>query len=273
MLTFNVWNNQGDARRTEMINREIIRLQPDLISLQEVIRTHEDNQLGRLLAGLDFSVTHQTDLQRYTPPFLEKYGGAAIASRWPHKCLEVIDGRTSGVNDVPWATLAASVAIPDLGDLLFIGTTSAWRLNAEIARERQALGVTDLDARHRTTLPSVIAGDFNSSPDAASIRYLTGLQSLEGRSAHYHDAWATAGEGEGLTWTTLNPNAADVIEQIVGQLRHGRRIDYIFLGGWDAHPRAKAKVVDIKLAFDKPIDGLWLSDHFGVLADIEISAA
>jgi len=33
-----------------------------------------------------------------------------------------------------------------------------------------------------TELPTIIAGDFNATPDAASIRYLAGRQSLGGRS-------------------------------------------------------------------------------------------
>ena len=52
--------------------------------------------------------------------------------------------------------------------------------------------ITDLDARHRASLPTLIAGDFNAAPDAASIRYLTGRQSIAGRSVHCHDAWETA---------------------------------------------------------------------------------
>jgi hypothetical protein len=27
------------------------------------------------------------------------------------------------------------------------------------------------------------------------------------------------------------------------------------------------------LAFDQPVDGIWLSDHFGVVADLEVSTA
>jgi endonuclease/exonuclease/phosphatase family metal-dependent hydrolase len=133
------------------------------------------------------------------------------------------------------------------------------------------MALTDLDSRHRTTLPTIIAGDFNAAPDAASIRYLAGLQSLDGKSVHYHDAWAVAGDGPGFTWTADNPNAARVIGQIVGQPRHGRRIDYIFVGGWDAHPKARASVLNIERVFDKPVNGVWLSDHYGVLADIEFS--
>jgi endonuclease/exonuclease/phosphatase family metal-dependent hydrolase len=143
-------------------------------------------------------------------------------------------------------------------------------LSAEAARERQALAITDLDARHRQALPTVIAGDFNAGPNAASIRYLTGRQSLDGRSVLYHDAWAVAGEGPGHTWTTENPNAKAGIDQIVGQPEYRERFDYVFIGGWDAHPKAHARVETAKLAFDRPIDGVWASDHFGVVVDLEI---
>lgn len=50
-------------------------------------------------------------------------------------------------------------------------------------------------------LPTIIAGDLNAGPDAASVRFLTGRQSLSGRSVHYHDAWPVAGDGPGHTWS------------------------------------------------------------------------
>jgi len=182
-----------------------------------------------------------------------------------------VDSRKSGANDVPWATLAVAVSLPDLGELLFIGATASWRLNAEAAREHQALDLADLDARHRRDLPTIIAGDFNASPDAASIRFLTGLQSLGGQSTHYHDAWAVAGEGSGMTWSTENPNARSGVEQIVGQDSHHRRIDYVLVGGRDAHPHISARVREASLAFDRPIDGVWPSDHFGVLVTLDVT--
>jgi hypothetical protein len=38
VLTLNVWNDEGTADRTALINHEIRRLKPDLISFQEVVR-------------------------------------------------------------------------------------------------------------------------------------------------------------------------------------------------------------------------------------------
>lgn len=67
--------------------------------------------------------------------------------------------RVVGVIDVPWATLAVVAELSRLGELLFIGATTAWRLGAEAARERQAMAIADLDMRHRRDLPTIIAGD------------------------------------------------------------------------------------------------------------------
>ncbi len=64
----------------------------------------------------------------------------------------------------PWCTLAALVPLPGKGDVLFIVATAGWCLDAEAARERQALAITDLDARHRTSLPTIIAGGFKPPP-------------------------------------------------------------------------------------------------------------
>src|SRR6266496_989921 len=262
VVTLNVWNEEADPRRIELINRELRRLEPDLVALQEVVHTDERRQLDRLLDGMDLPRTHQAEVMPTVLPHGERYGGTAVATRWQHRVVEVLDLRLAEAADVPWATLAVAVTLPGEGELLFIGATTAWRLDAESARERQVVALTDLDARHRTALPTIIAGDFNAAPDATSIRYLTGRQSLGGRSVQYHDAWEVAGEGPGYTWTVDNPNARSVIDQIVQQPNHRRRIDYVFVGSWGAHPRAHARVRTAALAFDRPVDGIWASDHF-----------
>ena len=154
--------------------------------------------------------------------------------------------------------------------MLFIAATRSGRLSAESARERQVVALTDLDVRHRKALPTIIAGDFNATPDAASIRYLAGLQSLGGRSVRYHDAWEIAGQGPGHTWSIDNPNAKSEIGAIVRQPDHRRRVDYVFVGSWDAHPTAVCEIRAASLVFDQPTDGVWLSDHFAVMADLEV---
>jgi endonuclease/exonuclease/phosphatase family metal-dependent hydrolase len=272
VVTLNVWNGEGDSRRTDLINREIHRLDPDLVAFQEVLQTDERRQLEELLAGTALHATHQRDVLGHPLPAEDRYGGTALASRWPHEIVETLDLRVAEAPDVPWCTLAAHVSVPDEGTLLFVATTTAWRLDAEAARERQVLALTDADARHRQQLPTIIAGDFNAAPDAASIRYMTGLQALSGRSVHYHDSWVVAGHGPGHTWTTKNPNAASVAEAIIRQAPEQRRIDYVFVGSWHAHPHAHARVLRAALMGDEPIDGVWASDHFGVVVDLDIGS-
>jgi endonuclease/exonuclease/phosphatase family metal-dependent hydrolase len=270
VVTLNVWNTEGDPRRAELINRELRRLDPDLVALVEVVKTPEWDQLAELLDGTGLHGTHELDVMATAPPDVEQYGGNALATRWPHRVVEELDLRLPDAPDLPWCTLAAAVPLPDEGDLLFIATCLAWRMEAESARERQAVAITDLDARHRTALPSIMAGDFNATPDAACMRYFTGLQSLGGRSAYYHDAWAVAGKGPGYTWTSDNPNTVPTIEVMVGPHEHHRRIDYVLVGGPEAHPQARCRIVAAELAFHEPVDSVWPSDHFGVVADLEL---
>lgn len=275
ILTMNAQNDAGDARRQRILNAGLRRLAPDFVSLQEVSSAPGPGpgrgQLDDLLAGTGLHGTHQAQALAYDLPFADRYGGAAVATRWPHRIVEVLDQRRADAPDVPWCTLAASVPVPGLGEVLFVGTTFSWRLNAESARERQAVALTDLDARHRGPLPTILAGDFNAEPEAASIRYLSGRQSLGGRSVHYHDAWAVAGDGPGYTWTDENEGAREEIAALVGQPGHRRRLDYVFVGSRDAHPGAGGRIESARLAFDHPTDGIWPSDHFGVLAEIDLT--
>lgn len=270
ILTMNVQNLEGDPRRQQLLNAEMRRLSPDLVALQEVVQGEDRRQLDELLTGTGLEATHQVQTLAYQPPWADRYGGTAIATRWTHEVVETLDLRLHDAPDMPWCTLAAVVDIPGEGEMLFISTTASWRLDAESARERQALALTDLDMRHRRALPTVIAGDFNAEPDAASIRFLTGRQSLAGHSVYYQDAWTAAGNGPGFTWTDANPAARAVIDQIVRQPNHARRIDYVLIGSAHAHSKAHCRVASAKVVFDHSSDGIWASDHFAVLVEADV---
>jgi hypothetical protein len=139
VLTFNVWNTEGDPRRLEIINHALRKLDPDLIAFQEVVQSPKNKMLDRLLDRLGLNATHQSEMQTFTPPFAERYGGSALATRCEHRAVEALDLRMAGAADVPWATLAAVVTLPGLGEMLFIAATAAWRPSAEAARERRVV--------------------------------------------------------------------------------------------------------------------------------------
>jgi endonuclease/exonuclease/phosphatase family metal-dependent hydrolase len=179
--------------------------------------------------------------------------------------LEGDDRRTKAINSEVRRIAPDLVSFQEV-----VATSDRKQLDAEAVREQQAIALTDLDARHRRELPTIIAGDFNATPDAASIRYLRGLQSLGGRSVQYHDAWEIAGSGPGYTWTTKNPNTQNVVDAVVRQPARHQRFDYVFIGSWHQHRNSYCQVRSAAVAFDQPIDGVWASDHYGVVVDVDI---
>lgn len=273
VLTFNVQNGAGDLARASLVSAALRDLRPDVVALQEVGYPGERDVLARMLDGTGLHGTHQADVLTSVPPFADRFGGTAVASRWPHAVLEAVDQRLPSAPRLPWYALAVSVPVPSVGSLLLIAPTSSWELSAEVAREQQAVRLSELDSQYRQELPTLIAGDLNASPSAASVRYLSGLQSLDGRSTHYHDAWSVAGSGgPGYTWSADNPRAAAEIETIVGQPNHHRRIDYVFVGTAMAHPAGRARVLSARVVFDSPVSGEWLSDHYGLLVELDVAA-
>ncbi len=109
----------------------------------------------------------------------------------------------------------------------------------------------------------MLLGDFNATPGSASIRFLTGAQSLQGTSVRYEDAWAAAHPDEpGHTFTPRNP----LVRAGQMPLERGRRIDYILIRSGPHGPLLD--VADCRLVFTEPVDGVWASDHFGVLAQL-----
>jgi Endonuclease/Exonuclease/phosphatase family len=97
--------------------------------------------------------------------------------------------------DYPGATLAAEVLAPgSLGRLLFVAHGLSYQWGAELERELQAEAAAQLVegfAKGRG-LPAVVAGDFNATSQASSVRFWSGRQSLGGTSVCYQDAWEPA---------------------------------------------------------------------------------
>jgi endonuclease/exonuclease/phosphatase family metal-dependent hydrolase len=112
VVTINVQNTEGDPRRLGLLSQELRRLDPDLVALQEVVDSSQRRQLDELLEGTELYGTHQAEVMSYAPPFSDRYGGNAVATRWPHRVAEVLDLRLAGAGDVPWCTLAVHVPLP-----------------------------------------------------------------------------------------------------------------------------------------------------------------
>src|SRR4029453_16030231 len=94
---------------------------------------------------------------------------------------------------------------------------------------------------------------------SSSIRFWTGKQSLDGTSVAYRDATDSQD-----TFTPDNP----LVTAGEMALETGRRIDYVMVRCGIHGP--SLAVTGARRVFDRPVDGVWPSDHFGVLADLAV---
>ena len=260
VLSLNLWNRSGPWElRAKRIREWIDRLDPDLIGFQEVLRGKGVD----LAAELIESRGYHSDFARAVPFWEdpEFAFGNAIASRWPLQArgeLRLPDGG-DGEKRV---ALSATVDSPH-GPISFTSTHLNWRLHHGQVRERQVVALCDWVRARRPEngFPPILVGDFNAEPESSEIRYVCGLQSLEGGSVHFRDAWRQAGSGgDGLTWSRRNDYAQPWLEP-------DRRIDYIFVGP-PILPSGIGNVETCRVVCDDTVDGVWPSDHFGVFAEL-----
>lgn len=246
--------------RRRVVAAGIATLAPDIVAFQEVVRTDGDDQLRDVL-GDEYHVFHQRGRS-------EDGVGASIASRWQFTVLREEDLHVApGGDPTGWigSLVVAEVAAPEpIGRVLFAHHKPTWQLNMEHVRERQAA----VSARVIEELVGgidrhvVLAGDFDAVPEAASMRFWTGKQSLDGMSVGYQDTWAALHPDDpGATFTPLNP-----LRSRSWNPRPPERIDYVLVRCGAIGPTLD--IAACELAFDGPIDGVWASDHFGVVADL-----
>jgi endonuclease/exonuclease/phosphatase family metal-dependent hydrolase len=263
VVTFNVlaWEHASGPERHEVIRRGLAELRPDIVALQEVTRTPERNQAVQLL-GAEFTILDH-------PGRSPNGVGACVASRWPLGRANILDLHISEeAGGLPWAAALATevLAPPPFGRLLIVHHKPNWQLDREHLREQQALTaacwVEDL-VSESPDMPVVVLGDFDAAPDAASIRFWTGRQSLDGKSVRYEDAWEATRAGEpGHTFAPHNP----LVPAGEMPLERGRRIDYVLVRSGSHGPLLN--VESCRLIFDQPVDDVWASDHFGLVADL-----
>ena len=259
VLTLNLWNNSGPYPARQRLLREWIeRLDPDLVGFQEALRGGDWDQVAELCEGLEYDLAYARASEFWLDPTLEV--GNAIASRWPIADREALE-LPHGDDAERRVALSVTVNAP-VGAVGFTVTHLQWKLHHGAVRERQVVALCDLALRRRPAdgFPPILAGDFNAEPDSTEIRYVQGLHSLDGRSVHFRDAWRVAGDGgPGFTWSTRHPYARASNEP-------NRRIDYVFCGypTWGG----RGRVERCRVVCDEERDGVWPTDHLGVLAEL-----
>jgi endonuclease/exonuclease/phosphatase family metal-dependent hydrolase len=263
ILTFNILSaDHADwERRREVARTELQAIRPDIVALQETTPGHGSDQALDLL-GAGYHVMEH-------PTHSEDQVGAVLASRWPFSAAHEID--LAVAPRVPSApAVVAELELPEpFGLMVVVHHGAAYQFG--YARERELQAVTC--ARFVEQLIAgrdahvLVLGDFNDDSDSASVRFWTGRQSLEGYSVAYLDAWeATHPADAGPTFSPANP----LVRAGQMPLELGRRIDYIMIRSGIHGPTLA--VADCQRVLDEPVNGVWASDHFGVIADLEVPA-
>jgi endonuclease/exonuclease/phosphatase family metal-dependent hydrolase len=256
VATLNIWNRGGPwDRRLPLIRDGLAALDADVIGLQEVLGfTGMPSQAHAIARGLGWNVFDALPWQVGGGLVI----GNSILSRHP-----LLDTRVLALPSPPDIdTRCAAFARVELphGPMPVFVTHLTFQLHLGHVRCAQVRAL----AEHVAALapidgpPPVLLGDFNADPDADEIRFLRGLTPLHGNSVYFADAWLAAA-GPGHTYDRRNPYALRSREP-------SKRIDYVFVRGPDRHLRGEP--IAARLALDEPRDGVWPSDHFGVVADI-----
>lgn len=265
VATLNIWNRSGPWKeRLKLIRRDLQDLQPAVLGLQEVLRLGQhsegssQNQAEEIAEGGGYEIAYGKAAD---------FGGGlefgnALLSRYPilESVVVPLPGAESGETR---SLLFCRVETPH-GQLPVFVTHLNWKLHHGAVRLRQIQFIVDevmtrapVDS---SKLPPVLMGDFNAEPESDEIRFLRGLATIDGRSVYFSDAWIAGGDdGPGATFDRKNRFAA---------LSHEppRRIDYIFVRGPDRKWRGEP--METRLVFTQSENGVWPSDHFGLVTDI-----
>jgi endonuclease/exonuclease/phosphatase family metal-dependent hydrolase len=273
IVTFNLWGDRAplDAR-LDSAAEGLAALAPDIVLLQEVRRGEGLECTGCSLAKrlgaawrCEFGLATTGPAGTWGPGSPAGEEGVAVLS--PHP---ISDAR---VAELPEARpvdrrvlLSARVNVG--GVEVAVHTTHLhWRLGDGMARERQVVAADELARAFATGVVHVVGGDFNSAPENDEIRFMTGACTLADRRTAWQDAWARGLRGtaeQGWTWAVRNPNT-----EWIRHLALDRRIDYLFVSPEERSGRGR--VLDARVVLDAPgANGVWPSDHFGVLADVQI---
>jgi endonuclease/exonuclease/phosphatase family metal-dependent hydrolase len=257
----------GWQERRGVLVSGLRELRPDLVALPEAVVNDDYDQVPDVL-GPDYHVAHQRERERGDGSDVEPGQGHSLASRWPLGEVRELDlhltPRTQGF---ACATLAAEVLAPEpFGTVVFSFHNPSWQLEFAHERELQAVAAArflDQFAADRGAAHVVVAADLDADPAAASVRFWTGRQALDGTSVCYRDAWESKHPAErGDTFGDPgNPLGVDWDWPF-------RRIDYILVRCGE-HGGPTLEITACERIFDHPAGGIWASDHYGLCADLQ----
>jgi endonuclease/exonuclease/phosphatase family metal-dependent hydrolase len=266
ILSWNLWWRYGPwQQRREAIAATLAGLRPDLCGLQEVWGAPGENLAADLAGRLGMHWCWAEAARGRGAGHEELSIGNAILSRWPIAAQAEVAlpaGELAGE-----ARVAVHACIEAPGGALPLFTTHlTYGVGRSQVRTEQVRRLAGFVAEHAAdcVYPPVVTGDLNAEPGSDEVRLLGGLLTAPAvPGLVLVDAWRYAEPGDpGFTWDHRNGYQA-------GTVLPDSRIDYILSG----LPRqGLGQVQSAGLGGTTPVDGVWPSDHFAVVADLRQEA-
>ncbi len=250
IASFNIWNsNQNYDIRMQLLSQKLNELQVDVIALQEV---RDETIVQKLSSSCDFpfySWTKYEDCQE----------GLAILSKYPIS-ESVTNSNKTRNNHIMSATLTVDDA--------------KWRitnvhLDWEHAHNKEFGIVEAVEMSEKVDCSySVMLGDFNAHPISSIHIFLSGQQSLHGKSTRWIDLAESFARRSGTSCEITmdffnNPRWKDDFLMDIPE-----RYDWILLKDVYSATTPPVKLTDFSVFGQEDIDGITISDHYGVLCEL-----
>jgi endonuclease/exonuclease/phosphatase family metal-dependent hydrolase len=263
VLSWNLWWRYGPwEQRWPAIAATLAEVSPDVCGLQEVWEAAGENLAADLAGRLGMHWCWAAAAKIRSHQDDQVAIGNAILSRWPiaaHTQATLPPGDATGEGRV---AVHARIEAPG-GALPMFTTHLTYGPGRSQVRTQQAGVLARFVAEHAAdcAYPAVVTGDLNAEPGSDELRLLGGLLTAPAVPGQVLvDAWRYADPGDpGFTWDHRNGYQA-------GSVIPDSRIDYVLVG----LPRqGRGKVRSAGLAGTVPVDGIWPSDHFAVVAELQ----
>ena len=257
VMSINIRHNSDFwEERFPLIADEIVRLEPDLIGLQEVeIGIDQSAKLLELV-----SEKSGADLEYRVYERLKTGGsfisgeGIAIFSRFPIAASDFADLEHGRPVLLARIRLAKGLAVD-------IYNTHLHHRGGDDVRLPQARKIAAFMKKRNAGLITFLTGDMNARPDSPNIEFIRSLGFVDTFRAAYPDTEAVTGNTSPVIMSK-NKFPQNFVQ----------RIDYVFMKPAEGETDTPGiEVVDSVVCFKSPRgDGLYPSDHLGVMTTFEI---
>ena len=241
ILTLNTWGTYGPyEKRWGCLMDELKRLLPDILFLQEVTTPELLNKIAQSIR-LPFTCS-------------SREAGLSLMSRFPLESTRVLKFNATSPTEHDDRRALVTNVTNGIKKIPLANTHLSWKPEDESIRLRQVQELLKSLMDHHDR--GILAGDFNDAAGSSVI------QEVE-NAGFVNVSQLKSPQGSMITWDNQNP-----FIQTHSVKFPDRQIDFLFL---HENLFERTTVKTCKIVCDRPnSEGLFPSDHYGLLAEIEI---